>query len=187
MDIACAGPPRRGGPYLRVGELLVDLNLRRLLADGDCVDLPPRVFDLLELLMREPHRLHERGTLLERVWAGVIVEDANLSQSIWLLRRALGAERRHWIRTVCKRGYVFEPPHPVEVVDEVTPDRLLSPAFLAVRPADDGRIRRPLVLAGLLVALCLALLIVSRDRVLDALAAGGGRQDGGEGVAAVPP
>jgi hypothetical protein len=36
-----------------------------------------------------------------------------------MLRKALGESRKHWIRTVAKSGYVFEPPGPVEPVGEV--------------------------------------------------------------------
>ena len=62
-----------------------------------------------------PNGTNSRRELLERVWVGVIVEDANLSQAVWTLRKALGIQRRDWIRTVAKSGYVFQPGVPVEV------------------------------------------------------------------------
>ena len=34
------------------------------------------------------------------MWGDLVVEDANLSQSVWMLRKALGPERKDWIRTV---------------------------------------------------------------------------------------
>ncbi|MCI4568242.1 winged helix-turn-helix domain-containing protein [Lysobacter sp. CFH 32150] len=100
--------------YLQTGDLLVDLCYRRTTCGNVEVELPQRVFDLLLLLMAEPHTLHTRTELFARLWPDVIVEDANLSQSMWLLRKALGEERKQWIRTVAKGGYVFEPPGPVE-------------------------------------------------------------------------
>lgn len=100
--------------YLQIGDLLVDLRYRRVHDAGTEVVLPQRIFDLLLLLLAEPHALHSRAKLFERLWPGVIVEDANLSQSVWLLRKALGEERKNWIRTVAGAGYVFEPPGPVE-------------------------------------------------------------------------
>jgi DNA-binding winged helix-turn-helix (wHTH) protein len=102
--------------YLQIDDFLVDLRYRRVVSGGTETELPQRLFDLLLLLLAEPHVLHSRGQLFERLWPGVIVEDANLSQSMWLLRKALGEERKHWIRTVAKGGYVFEPPSSVEAL-----------------------------------------------------------------------
>ena len=107
-------PWPRDARYLQIGDLLVDLHCRRVLHAGAEIELPQRIFDLLLLLLAEPHALHSRSELFERLWPGVIVEDANLSQSVWLLRRALGEECKDWIRTVPGAGYVFEPPSPVE-------------------------------------------------------------------------
>ena len=114
-----AGPGWPAGTrLLRVADVIVDLECRELERDAGTVELQQRVFDLLLVLLREPDVLHTRAALLERVWPGVVVEDANLSQAVWLLRGALGEERRHWIRTIPKRGYLFEPPVPPRAVDE---------------------------------------------------------------------
>lgn len=105
--------------YLRIGDLLVDLCYRRVTRGGTEVELPQRIYDLLLLFLAEPGILHTRAELFERLWAGVIVEDANLSQSIWLLRKALGEDCKHWVRTVAKGGYVFEPPGAIEYLAEL--------------------------------------------------------------------
>lgn len=102
-----------GQRRLHVGALTVDLRYRRLQrADGE-VELAQRVFDLLLLFLANPGVLQSRNEIFRQVWPGVVVEDANLTQSIWLLRRALGDEAKGWIRTVAKLGYVFDPPQPV--------------------------------------------------------------------------
>lgn len=126
-----------GSRYLQTGDLLVDLAYRRITSGGTEVELPQRIFDLLLVLMAAPRTLHTRAELFQRLWPGVIVEDASLSQSMWLLRRALGEDRKDWIRTIAKGGYVFEPPGPVEAFAErpastVTTD---SPAEDSVAPA----------------------------------------------------
>lgn len=100
-------------PVVRVGDLCVDLRYRRLCTAEGEVELSSRVFDVLLLFLAEPNRLHTRESLLQRIWAGVVVEDGNLTQTVSVLRRLLGEERKLWIRTVAKRGYVFEPPGPV--------------------------------------------------------------------------
>lgn len=109
-------PP--GTPRLRVGDVLVDLRYRQLRHGDTVTELPQRMFDLLQVFLAEPGALHTRADLFRRVWGDVVVEDANLSQSVWMLRKALGPERKDWIRTVAKRGYVFAPPTPVEPVIE---------------------------------------------------------------------
>jgi DNA-binding winged helix-turn-helix (wHTH) protein len=113
---APAGPPP-GASQWRVGDLRIDLRYRRVIRPDREIELPQRMFDLLLVFLSEPETLHTRSALFDRVWPGVIVEDANLSQSVWMLRKALGEERKHWIRTVTKSGYVFEPPTRVEGVD----------------------------------------------------------------------
>lgn len=122
---------------LQVGDLQVDLRYRRVLRDGEEVELPHRIFDLLLAFLAAPHVLHSRLDLFRQVWPGVVVEDSNLSQSIWLLRRTLGPARKDWIRTVARSGYVFEPPTSIEAVDE--------PALPAPPPRNDVAGPEPVV------------------------------------------
>ncbi|MEO6688572.1 MAG: winged helix-turn-helix domain-containing protein [Dokdonella sp.] len=100
---------------LRVGEIEIDLRYRSVQRDGATHELNPRCFDLLLLFLREPGILHSREAIFRKVWPGVVVEDANLSNSIWMLRRAFGAQARQWIRTVSKQGYIFDPPATVTI------------------------------------------------------------------------
>ncbi|MGO1073834.1 winged helix-turn-helix domain-containing protein [Lysobacter sp. CA199] len=105
--------------YLRLADLTVDLRFRRLIHTGQNVELPQRIFDLLLLFLAEPDQLHTRTELFDRLWSGTIVEDTNLSQNIWLLRKALGEQRKSWIQTVAKSGYVFQAPEPVQWFKEL--------------------------------------------------------------------
>ncbi len=157
-----------GTRHLRIGDVRIDLCYRRVLRPDTEVELPHRMFELLLLFAAEPHVLHMRADLFRRVWPGVIVEDANLSQSVWMLRRALGHGRKGWIRTVAKNGYVFEPPTPVEVIHDLGPDPIeedtpLSPGKPESAPVaperSQTRIRRwPFNVAA---AVCAVLLVGS--------------------------
>ena len=163
--IPASWPPET--PVVRVGDLCLDLRYRRLCSAEGEVELSSRVFDVLLLFLAEPNRLHAREALLARIWSGVVVEDGNLTQTVSVLRRLLGEERKLWIRTVAKRGYVFEPPGPVVPLGldgEVSPAAALPPAATrlpapALPAAAGGRPHSrwafPL-LAALLVAACLA-------------------------------
>ena len=126
-------PP--GTPRLRVGDVLVDLRYRQVRHGESVTELPQRMFDLLQVFLAEPHALHTRTDLFERVWGDLVVEDANLSQCVWMLRKALGAERKDWIRTVAKRGYVFAPPAPVEALQDDTAASPALPTGVPMEPA----------------------------------------------------
>lgn len=121
--------------YLQVGDVCLDLRYRHVLRDGESIELQQRIFDLLLLFIAEPHKLHTRAELFDRLWAGLIVDDANLSQNVWLLRKALGESRKQWVRTVAKGGYVFEAPGPVTWSNELPVAAPPATAALAPAPA----------------------------------------------------
>src|SRR4029079_17342675 len=86
---------------------------RRLFApDGSPVELPSRAFDLLLYMAERPGELLEKSTLLKAIWPSTVVEEGNLSQSIFLLRRALGdpTTDHRFIATIAGRGYQFVAP-----------------------------------------------------------------------------
>jgi DNA-binding winged helix-turn-helix (wHTH) protein len=82
---------------------------RRLLRDGEPVELSARYFDALALLVSEPGKLISKDRFLEQVWRGVPVTDEALTQCIKTLRRQLGddAAKPRLIETVPKHGYRF--------------------------------------------------------------------------------
>jgi DNA-binding winged helix-turn-helix (wHTH) protein len=85
---------------------------RRLLRDGQPVELSSRYLDALVLMLREPGRLVSKDRFLDEVWRGVPVTDEALTQCIKTLRRLLGDEaaRPRFIETVPKHGYRFIAP-----------------------------------------------------------------------------
>src|SRR5262249_21540647 len=87
----------------------LDVTERRLWRDRtEPVQLPPEGFDLLVLLVENRGRLLDKGFLLESLWPGTFVEDANLSVNVSLLRKVLGeGAGETYIETVPKRGYRF--------------------------------------------------------------------------------
>jgi len=83
-----------------------------LLRRGEPVPLRPKVFDTLLVLVKNSGHLVEKDELMSAVWAGQFVEEGNLSQGIFLLRRALGerAGEDRFIMTVPGRGFRFVAP-----------------------------------------------------------------------------
>jgi len=100
-----------------------------LLSVGDVpVALGPKVVETLLALLEHPGEVLSKTALLDRVWPDGFVEEANLAQNIYVLRKTL---RAHWdadaIMTVSRRGYRFvgevrlaERPHSAPIAAPVT-------------------------------------------------------------------
>lgn len=96
---------------------VLDVDERRLSADGKPVELSSRYLDALALLLRCQGQLVSKDRFLAEVWRGVPVTDEALTQCIKALRRLLGddAARPRLIETVPKHGYRFiAPVEPLE-------------------------------------------------------------------------
>ena len=53
---------------LKTGDLVMDVQHRRVTRGGKAIALSPREFDVLQVLMQEPGRFFSRTELCERVW-----------------------------------------------------------------------------------------------------------------------
>jgi DNA-binding winged helix-turn-helix (wHTH) protein/Tol biopolymer transport system component len=83
---------------------------RRLLIAGSTpVPLTSKAFDTLVVLIENRDRVVTKDELLRAVWPDVDVEEGNLTQQIFLLRRALGetAQQPRHIVTIPGHGYRF--------------------------------------------------------------------------------
>jgi adenylate cyclase len=91
------------------GPFTLNVTERLLLRDGQVVSLTPKVFELLLILVRNEGRTVERRELTNAIWPNVFVEEANLTQNIFALRKALGEPHsdHNYVQTVAKRGYRF--------------------------------------------------------------------------------
>lgn len=99
------------GPYR------VDPLARSLLRNREVLAVPPKAVEVLVELIKRPGEVIGKKELIEAVWPETFVDEANLNQMIFLLRRALTTrEGREYIATVPKRGYRFnDSVHTVEV------------------------------------------------------------------------
>ncbi|SNS66764.1 tetratricopeptide repeat protein [Antarctobacter heliothermus] len=77
---------------------------RIVLLDGTEIALGTRAFDVLAHLVANADRVVSKAELLDAVWAGLMVEESNLTVQIAGLRKALG---RATIKTVPGIGYRF--------------------------------------------------------------------------------
>ena len=118
---------------------------RRLLRGGEPLPLTPKAFDTLLLLVQNRERVVEKEEVLRRVWPDAVVEESNLAQNVFTLRKTLGdtPEGARFIATVPRRGYRF--------VASVTPSPV-APEVPAQRGPDRARVTKALV-AGLAILL----------------------------------
>ena len=93
----------------RFGPFTLDSARRRLFRDGELILASSKALDVLQVLLENRGRTVEKDDLMDRVWPDTIVEEANLTQSIFMLRRALGDEPSdpRYISTIARRGYRF--------------------------------------------------------------------------------
>ncbi|HTD37128.1 MAG TPA: winged helix-turn-helix domain-containing protein [Candidatus Limnocylindrales bacterium] len=108
-----------------------DRDERVLRRDGRTVPLAPKVAEALALLLAEPGALVEKNALRDALWPDGFVEDGNLTQTIYLIRRALDpdGDGRTFVETIPRRGYRFVPP--VSAVEPDRPSALARFAFAA--------------------------------------------------------
>src|ERR1044071_4444025 len=94
------------------GSYRLDLSERVLWRGEDLLVLPPKVFDTLCMLVKREGAVVSKSELMEAVWSDAFVEESNLSQNIYTLRRTLGVDEqgRQFIETVPRRGYRFAIP-----------------------------------------------------------------------------
>ena len=76
---------------------------------GEAVRLTPRPLDALCLLVERHGEIVTKQELMERLWPRVVVEESNLTQTIYTVRQALGegSSRSRFIVTEPGRGYRF--------------------------------------------------------------------------------
>ncbi|HEY6849637.1 MAG TPA: tetratricopeptide repeat protein [Terracidiphilus sp.] len=73
------------------------------------IPLGPKTFDLLLYLAQHPHQVVTKEELLAGVWPNSFVEESNLSQHVFLLRKALGTsgQGEQVVVTIPGKGYQF--------------------------------------------------------------------------------
>src|SRR5215831_13025231 len=90
------------------GDFTLDLRRARLLRADQEVKLRPKPFDVLKYLVENPGRVVTKEELLQAVWPDSFVTDDSLVQCLRDVRRALDDDIQRYIKTVPRRGYIFD-------------------------------------------------------------------------------
>ena len=136
------------GAY-RFGEFVLYPPERRLYHGKNLLPLPPKAFDALLVLVRKADQLVRKDELIEALWPETYVTEANLTNTIVTLRKALG---RDAIQTVSKYGYRFQMP----VLGEPGIGQETYAAFVRARDLTNDRSLESLFRARDLYWLCIA-------------------------------
>lgn len=92
---------------LRFGGFTLDVEAGALSGPDGSVSLRPKAQALLAHLIRNAGRALAKDEIFDTVWAGVIVSEDTITQTIHEIRGALGDHAQTVIRTVPRRGYLF--------------------------------------------------------------------------------
>ncbi len=207
MSVAPVPPEKR---FYRFDGYVVDPVRRLLLCDGKPVAITPKAFSILLALIDRHGEVVEKRGLIQRVWPDSFVTEANLTQNISSLRKALGerAGEHRYILTVPGQGYSFAaeafevveveaaepepaeaPSAPESAPEDDPPEEILAPEPVAApsTPASTpiqapARRRRPWAVAALLVgALALGAALAVLATWRDGPVPAAGRDEAGPG------
>ncbi len=123
--------------------------------NGEPVAIKPKALDTLLVLVEQRGQVVSKDELMSRLWPDTAVEEANLTQNIFVVRKALGevpGEQR-FIATVARHGYRFV----AEVAEERAADA--RPGITDAMPTDGHRRRSWRLIALTAISLAGALIV----------------------------
>ena len=122
---------------------LLDSGEQRFQKDGFDIQLPPKVFAVLEALLENQGQLVSNDDILQSVWKETFVEEGNIRYCVHSLRKILGDG---FIETVPKRGYRFiaevKAYSPDEFIKKFADGRIEETSSIATAAAASSNYRR---------------------------------------------
>jgi len=173
--------PRDPNAIWLFGPFSLDPEQRVLLRDGKPIALTSKAFEILNLLVENHGRAVSKEEMMRQVWPDSFVDESNLAQHIFHLRKVLGDthEGKAYIETLPRHGYRF-----VAAVQQAPAKRAENAvanadgsqaAVVAGETRSSTKLRWVIgVAAGFLLAV-FALVFVERGRIRDPGPAGSGK------------
>jgi len=130
--------------HLDYGDLKIDLVQRRVLYQGEYIDLTPQEFSLLYVLAQADGNPISRSDLLRRAWPEAIDNPRTIDTHILSLRKKIETDPRqpNLIQTVRNVGYRVNP----EILQESTTPVVVAPLAAAASSNGHGIMPSPLSL-----------------------------------------
>ena len=117
----------------------------QLLRNGEAVVLTPKALQMLVLLIEKRGEVIDKETFIRGVWPGVHIDDSNVAQHMFWIRKALAdPEGTTYIETVARRGYRFIAPVREENklrTREVQPASKTATSFPSASAAQANRVK----------------------------------------------
>jgi DNA-binding winged helix-turn-helix (wHTH) protein/TolB-like protein/Tfp pilus assembly protein PilF len=163
---------RQANRIYEFGAFRLDPAERLLLRSGEVVPMAPKAFETLLALVERHGRVWEKDELIKRIWPDTFVEEGNLAQHVFTLRRALkdGQNGSQYIETIPRRGYRFVADVREEWDDPIDEERANASAIIdreGETNAAGGKTGRKIkhgsalmVMAGLLMVIALIAALV---------------------------
>lgn len=158
--------------YVAFDDFLFDRRRRTLTHAGTSLGMGSKTVELLALLLDHADEMVTRKQLMDELWPTEFVQESNLAQHVYLLRKALGAHGGgSYLQTVPRRGFRFvadvrcfdeaqQQPPPLAVAVSV-PAGVSAPSLTTRR---DGSARgQTLTALAVLLGVLVIALGVSRD------------------------
>ncbi len=112
------------------GEFTLDLDRGALLRAGADIKLRPKSFKMLSYLVERQGLLVTKEELLDAIWGRTVVTEDAITQCVRDIRRALHDQSQKKLRTIPRRGYIFDLPvtkHGGPITESDTPSRISFP------------------------------------------------------------
>jgi len=94
---------------IKSGNIELDQERKRMVIEGELIDLTKKEFEILSLLIRNPGKLYSRDEILDLIWAkDVIVTNRTVDVNIARIRTKLGKYGAN-LKNKTGYGYYFEP------------------------------------------------------------------------------
>lgn len=138
--------------YYDFDDFRLDVINEQLLKNNQPIQLTHKAFKTLLILVQNHGQLVKKEDIISEIWHDSFVEDSNLTQHIYILRKTLGnnIQGKPFIETIPKRGYTFigeiqkvvsrEPiVEPSVALKARNEDAVLDEQFIYIR-GEDGQI-----------------------------------------------
>ena len=146
----------------------LDVENEKLLKNNEPVVLTQKAFSILHLLIKNADQLVKKETLISEIWHDNFVEEANITQQIYLLRKMLGNDScgNSLIKTIPKRGYSFT--GEIRAVSKSEGVRLsknsetnLVDKIIPPLPKEENRINPNKIILSIAAALSVLIILIS--------------------------
>jgi DNA-binding winged helix-turn-helix (wHTH) protein len=99
----------RNGSSYEFEDFRLDARHLMLYRNSETISLKPKVVETLVALVERQGEVISKDELMNRLWADSFVEESNLTQNIYMLRKTLGncSDGQPFIENFARRGYRF--------------------------------------------------------------------------------